>query len=202
MKKKIIIALLLLIPFISIIFVILFRGVIMPSNEEIISSLKDINAYKCEVEYITKNSKGIEKEVTSQYYSKEKGVRVEYGDDLVKIYKQDNICVKDKKNNSEINLNKEMDIVHTLAFMNTIFSYPIKADSIAEGQEEWGDVVYIQADVELYLNNIYLNKARIFINKADKTPIGIVVYDNQGNDTMRIVYKNFEKVKNVDESMF
>ena len=87
MKKKIIIALLLLIPFISIIFVILFRGVIMPSNEEIISSLKDINAYKCEVEYITKNSKGIEKEVTSQYYSKEKGVRVEYGDDLVKIYK-------------------------------------------------------------------------------------------------------------------
>ena len=95
-----------------------------------------------------------------------------------------------------------MDIVHTLAFMNTIFSYPIKADSIAEGQEEWGDVVYIQADVELYLNNIYLNKARIFINKADKTPIGIVVYDNQGNDTMRIVYKNFEKVKNVDESMF
>ncbi len=202
MKKKIIIALLLLIPFISIIFVILFRGVIMPSNEEIISSLKDINAYKCEVEYITKNSKGIEKEVTSQYYSKEKGVRVEYGDDLVKIYKQDNICVKDKKNNSEINLNKEMDIVHTLAFMNTIFSYPIKADSIAEGQEEWGDVVYIQADVELYLNNIYLNKARIFINKADKTPIGIVVYDDQGNDTMRIVYKNFEKVKNVDESMF
>ena len=202
MKKKVIIGLLLLIPFISIIFVILFRGVMMPSNEEIISSLKDINAYKCEVEYITKNSKGIEKEVTAQYYSKEKGVRVEFGDELVKIYKQDNICVKDKKNNTEINLKNEMDIVHTLAFMNTIFSYPIKADSIAEGQEEWGDVVYIQADVELYLNNIYLNKARIFINKADKTPIGIVVYDNQGNDTMRIVYKNFEKVKNVDESMF
>ena len=84
MKKKIIIALLLLIPFISIIFVILFRGVIMPSNEEIISSLKDINAYKCEVEYITKNSKGIEKEKTSQYYSKKRGEGLRLGMILLK----------------------------------------------------------------------------------------------------------------------
>ena len=202
MKKKVIIGLLLLIPFISIIFVIFFRGIIMPSNEEIISSLKDIKSYKCEVEYITKNSKGIEKEKTSQYYSKDKGVRVEFEDGLIKIYKGDDICIKDSQNNSEIFLKNDMDIVHTLAFMNTIFSYPIKADSIVEGQEEWGDIVYIQADIELYLNNIYLNKARVFINKANKTPIGIVIYDNEGNDTMRIIYKNFEKVKEVDESMF
>lgn len=201
MKKKIIIALLLLIPFISIVAVIFFRGVIMPSNEEIISSLKDIESYKCEVEYIMKNSKGVEKEETTQYYIKGKGVRVEYKDDLIKIYKDNEILVKDNKNNSEFSLDTNMDVVHSLAFMNVIFSYPIKADSVIEAQEEWGDIVYIQADIELYLNNIYLNKARIYIDKDKRCPIGIVFYDNQGQDTMKIIYKDFEKAKNLDESL-
>ena len=43
MKKKIIIILLLAVPFISILFIIFFRGVLMPSNEEIIEGLKNIN---------------------------------------------------------------------------------------------------------------------------------------------------------------
>ena len=48
-----------------------------------------------------------------------------------------------------------MDIVHPLAFINNILAYPIKEGSISEGQEEWGDTIYIKADVELFLNNIY-----------------------------------------------
>ena len=52
MKKKIIIAVLLLIPFISILLVIVFRGVILPTNEEIIKSLKNIKYYEANVEYM------------------------------------------------------------------------------------------------------------------------------------------------------
>ena len=44
MKKKIIIILLLAVPFISILFIIFFRGFLMPSNEEIIEGLKNIKA--------------------------------------------------------------------------------------------------------------------------------------------------------------
>ena len=42
MRKKIIITLLLIIPFISIVLVVIFRGVLSPNNEEIIRELKNI----------------------------------------------------------------------------------------------------------------------------------------------------------------
>ena len=67
MKKKIIIILLLAVPFISILFIIFFRGFLMPSNEEIIEGLKNIKAYEAKVQYVMKNDKGEEIEETKQW---------------------------------------------------------------------------------------------------------------------------------------
>ncbi|MEN8076762.1 germination lipoprotein GerS-related protein [Clostridioides difficile] len=198
MKKKIIISLLLIIPFISILLVVIFRGMFMPNNEEIIRELKNIKCYDTKVEYIIKNSKGEEREETVQYYSKDEGVRVEFKDDKVKIYKADGIHVKDEESNSEYVIESDMDILHSMAFMNKILSYPLKSDSIEEGQEEWGDKIYIQVDTELFLNNEHFNTARIFINKKTKTPIGIIIYDKDGNDSVRIIYDDFRVVKEID----
>ena len=181
MKKKIIITLLLIIP---------FRGILSPDNEEIIRNLKNIKCYETKVEYIVKNSKGEERENTVQYYSKEEGVRVEFDDDKVKIYKSDGIHVKDNSSTGEYVIENDMDILHSMAFMNKILSYPLKSDSIKEGQEEWGDKIYIQVDTELFLSNEHFNSARIFINKKTKTPIGIIVYDD------------FKVVKEVDKNLF
>ena len=83
--RSIIITLLLIIPFISIFLVIIFRGILSPDNEKIIRNLKNIKCYETKVEYIVKNSKGEERENTVQYYSNEEGVRVEFDDDKVKI---------------------------------------------------------------------------------------------------------------------
>ena len=195
MKKKIIIAVLLLIPFISILLVVVFRGIILPTNEEIIKSLKNIKYYEANVEYIIKNSMGEEREDTKQYYSKDKGVRVEFGDDIVKIYKNDGIRVIDNISKSDYVIDKGLDVLHPLAFMNKILSFPVKTDSLKQDQEEWGDTVYIQLDLELFLDNEHLNVARLFVDKKNKTPIGIIVYNNNGEDTLRIVFKDFKKVK-------
>ena len=46
MKKKIIITLLLIVPFISIFLVVIFRGVLSPNNEEIIRDLKILSVMK------------------------------------------------------------------------------------------------------------------------------------------------------------
>ena len=202
MKKKIIITLLLIIPFISIFLVVIFRGILSPDNEEIIRDLKNIKCYETKVEYIVKNSRGEERESTVQYYSKEEGVRVEFDDDKVKLYKSDGIHVRDNSSTGEYVIESDMDILHSMAFMNKILSYPLKSDSIKEGQEEWGDKIYIQVDTELFLNNEHFNSARIFINKKTKTPIGIVIYDKDGNDSVRIIYEDFKIVKEVDENLF
>ena len=202
MKKKIIITLLLIIPFISIFLVVIFRGILSPSNEDIIRDLKNIKCYETKVEYIVKNSKGEERESTVQYYSKEEGVRVEFDDDKVKLYKSDGIHVRDNSSTGEYVIENDMDILHSMAFMNKILSYPLKSDSIKEGQEEWGDKIYIQVDTELFLSNEHFNSARIFINKKTKTPIGIIVYDKDGNDSVRIIYEDFKVVKEVDKNLF
>ncbi|WP_304681119.1 germination lipoprotein GerS-related protein [uncultured Clostridium sp.] len=201
MKKKIIITLLLIIPFISIFLVVIFRGMVLPNNEDIIRDLKNIKCYETKVEYIVKNSKGEEREDTFQYYSKDKGVRVEFND-KVKIYKADGIYVKDNSSTGEYVIESNMDILHSIAFMNNILSYPLISDSVKEGQEEWGDKIYIQVDTELFLNNEHFNSARIFINKKLRTPIGIIIYDKDGNDSVRIVYEDFKIVKDIDENLF
>lgn len=202
MRKKIIITLLLIIPFISIVLVVIFRGVLSPNNEEIIRELKNIKCYETKVEYIVKNSKGEEREETTQYYSKDDGVRIEFADEKVKLYKLDGIHVKDNSSTGEYIVDNEMDILHSMAFMNKILSYPLKSESVKEGQEEWGDKIYIQVDTELFLNNEHFNSARIFINKKTKTPIGIIVYDKDGNDSMRIIYEDFKILKEVEKELF
>jgi len=200
MKKKIVIALILCIPFISILLVIMFRGVLMPTNEEIISGLKDINYYETNVEYIVNNVRGEEREETVQYYSRDKGVRVEFREEVIKIYTKDGIHIKDNISNSEYVVDNSMDILHSIAFMNKVLSYPIITE-IEEKQEEWGDTIYLQFDVELFLDNSNLSTARVFVDKKERTPIGIIVFDNNGNDTLRIIYKDFKKVKQIDESL-
>lgn len=202
MKKKIIITLLLIVPFISIFLVVIFRGVLSPNNEEIIRDLKNIKCYETKVEYIVKNSKGEEREDTVQYYSKDEGVRVEFDDNKIKLYKSDGIHVKDNSSTGEYVIESDMDILHSMAFINKILSYPLKSDSIKEGQEEWGDKIYMQVDTELFLNNEHFNSARIFINKKTKVPIGIIIYDKDGNDSVRIIYEDFKSVKDIDENLF
>ena len=201
MKKKIKIALLLIIPFVSIVAIIMFRGTMLPTNEEILSDLRDINFYETKVEYIIKNDKGEERENTNQYYLKNNGVRVDFNKELTKIYKDNGICVKDNILKSEYNIDSSMDILHSLAFINKILSYPVINGTLKEGQEEWGNRIYIQMDVELFLDNEHLNIARVFIDKKSKTPIGIIVYDKEGNDSVRIIYEDFKEVKSIDENL-
>lgn len=201
MRKKILITLLLCIPFISIILAIIFRLTAMPTNEEIISELRGIKCYKTNVEYIVKNTRGEEREETIQYYSEDKGARIDFGEDRIKFYKDGNIKVKDNISNKEYTVDEELDVLHSLTFVKNLLSYPIIEGSIKEGQEEWGDRIYIELDLELFLENDHLYKAKVFIDKKEKAPIGAIVYDKEGNDRLRIIYKNFEKLKEIDNDL-
>jgi hypothetical protein len=87
--------LLLLIPFISIIIVVIFRNSYFPTNDEIIEDVKNAENYTSKVEYQVKNARGEYREDTTIYYSKEQGMRIEFKEDRVKIYKSDSININD-----------------------------------------------------------------------------------------------------------
>lgn len=201
MKKKLLLILMVCIPFISIILVILFRATAEPTNEEIIKSLKEIKCYSTRVEYIIKNTRGEEREETTQYYSKDIGGRIDFGEDRSKIYKDNKVIVKDGISNKEYTMENDMDEIHSLAFLNKLLSYPIDENGIKEGQEEWGDTAYIEFTCEVFLKNDHLDKVKIFIDKQEKTPIGAIIYDKDGKDRIRIVYRDFEKLKELDSGL-
>lgn len=201
MKKKLFLMFMVCIPVIVIVLIILFRTKAEPTNEEIIKSLREIEYYTANVEYVVKNSRGEERENTKQYYSKDIGGRIDFGEDRTKFYKNDKIIVKDNISNKEYEMNSEMDEIHSLAFLNNLLSYSIDNNGIKEAQEEWGDTEYLEFTSEIFLKNDHLDKVKIFISKQEQKPIGAIIYDRDGRDRIRIVYRNFENLKQLDEGL-
>ncbi|MBS5939200.1 germination lipoprotein GerS-related protein [Clostridium sp.] len=199
MKRKLLLAFLVSIPVILISIVIILRLTAQPSNEELIKRLKEIKAYTTDVEFVIMNSRDEERQETKQYYIKDTGGRIDFGEERTKIYKDDKILVKDNISNKELYMEEAMDDLYSLSFLNNLLSYPIDSEGIKEGQEEWGDTEYIEFTSELFLNNYNLNKAKVFIDKNERIPIGVIIYDRNNKDRVRIVYKNFEKLKQLDQ---
>lgn len=200
-KKKIMIGLIISIPIIFIGIVVALEFFISPSNEEIIEKIKNIKSYKTGVEFIVTNSREELREETLLYHSKDKGSRIEFGQDRVKIYSNDEIKVKDNISGSEYLENQELDIVHSLAIIDKILSYEIDKNSIVENQEEWGNTKYIELQVKLPFDIQHLDKAKVFVDKDKKEPIGTIIYNKEGKEKIKIIYKDFEKVKEISEDL-
>lgn len=190
--------LLLLIPFISIIIVIIFRHSYFPTNDEIIEEVKNAENYTSKVEYQINNSRGEYKENTTIYYSKEQGMRIEFEENRVKIYKDGSININD--NGYEYELNGNFDQFYPLAFINNLLVNRIQ--NIEEGTEEWGEGQYIEISIELPFKNNHMTSAKLYINKEDKVPIVAKVYDINKQERVTIIYKDFEYLKKVDEDLF
>ena len=56
MKKKILTLVLFLLPLVSILLVVIYRMTAEPSSDKVIDSLRNIEMYKSDVDYIIKNS--------------------------------------------------------------------------------------------------------------------------------------------------
>lgn len=197
-ERKGIFLLLLLIPFISIIIIICFRHNYMPTNEEIVEYMKNSRAYTSKVEYTIKNSKGEYTEDTNIYYCKDVGMRIEFGKDRVKIYKDGFISMQDK--GDEYELEKDFDSLYPLAFINNLLMGEI--EEVTEGSEEWGETKYLEVKINLSNINDHMIAAKVYINKEDKKPIVTKIYDKQGKVRVEILYKDFNYLKEIDKNLF
>ncbi|MDS0526213.1 hypothetical protein NNC19_11025 [Clostridium sp. SHJSY1] len=190
--------LLMAVPFISIILVVIFRHEYYPTNEEILEFIKNTKAYSSQVDYTIKNSRGEYNEETNIYYGKELGMRIEFGQERVKIYKDGYISMND--NGEEYKIDEDLDKVYTLSFVSNLLSNEIK--EVKEGSEEWGDTKYLEIEISLPFKNNHMSLAKLYINKKDKCPIVTKIYDINHNEKMTIVYKNFKYLNEINKEMF
>lgn len=200
LKKKIFITILMIIPFISMMLVISFRHVAIPTNEEILEDVKNMKNYESIVEYKIMNDRGSYTDKTKVIFSEKYGTRIDFGEEITKIYQDDYIKMIYNKKKEKYEVKRELDKFYTLATMREIFNNPII--SVEEGKDEWGDLEYLKVNFELIFNNNHLDKATLYINKSKKEPMLIKIYDNEGKERVKIEYREFLKTNKDLEEYF
>lgn len=200
-NNKFLIGGLIIIPLIIISVIIICRHVVVPTNEEIMDNLKNLKCYSSTVEYEFKNEKLDYREKTKQYYDKEKGVRIEFNDegDRVKVYKGGEIKVED--NDDEYSLDKDMDIIYPLAFLENVFSNS-NAKDIQEIKPEWSDEVYLKINIEYNCKNKHLNNAEFYVNKNTGAPVLLKIYDVNKKERIILKYTDFKEEKQLEDELF
>lgn len=201
-NKILIIGTLVFIPIFIIVLIVLCRNIITPSNQEIISELKNTKCYSSKVEYVFKNSKSQFEESTMQYYSLNKGSRIEFKDgyERVKVYKGEEIKVEGNTDEEYI-LNKDIDIIYPLAFIQNALSNPQNGE-IKEVKAEWGEGIYLQVDINYNMKNKHLNKAEFYIDKNKRVPVLLRILDDNNKERIVISYKDFKKEKSLNDNLF
>lgn len=201
-SRKLLAGVLTFIPILIILLVIIFRNMINPSNEDIVNKLRNTKYYTAQVEYIFKNNRAEFKEETYQYYSSDMGRRIEFkeGYEPVKVYKGGEIKVQGEEN-EEFTLEKNIDELYPLAFIDNILYNPIN-EQIEVVKSEWGDDEYIKIKVNYSSKNKHLNKAEFYINKNKGVPELLSIMDDNDKERVRIIYKDFKVERSLDDSLF
>lgn len=202
LNKKLIIGGLVFCPIIIILLIIVIRNTFVISNESIINDLKNIKYYSCKVNYMFKNSKSQFEEDTIQYYSYDKGSRIEFndGDGRVKVYNGGEIKVEENREGEYI-LNKDIDIIYPLAFIGNVLANTENTE-VEEVKNEWSDTIYLKVDITYNIKNKHLNKAEFFVDKNKGVPVLLKILDDNNKERIIITYKDFKKEKNLNENLF
>lgn len=177
-----------LIPIIAMVTIMQFRRILMPTNEEILKYIRNAKGYTCDIEYVIINSRGEYTDNVIADYNKGVGGSLIFQDNRKKLYKEDIISITE--NNSEYNTDYNSDILYPLGFVNKVLDGDIV--SINEDMEEWGDIKYLEVNVNLDNKNNHMKSLKVYINKKDKTPILIKVYDKDNCEKVTIKIKDFK----------
>ncbi len=193
-----------LIPICIVAFIIISRKAVIPSNEDIVKYLQTTKEYSSDVEYTFINSKGEYKENTIQYYNKDDGMRVEFKDEdgRVKIYTGSDILMI-KKEGQDYTIDKNIDEIYPLAFIENILC---REDYICSHLEvikpEWSDNEYIKMTIDYPKGNRHIDKGEFYIDKKNKCPVLLRIFDDNDKERIIISYKNFKTDKHSDEKIF
>lgn len=193
---------------ISIIITIIISGIILLQKhhkltpERVLSDFKEIEGYTTEVTYLITNSRGEITVKTSQWYDEDNGLRVEFGQDRVQIYKEDKIYVEELATGRTYDMKKDFDQLYKLAFIPEISKLFINDEEFKYHYKEKEGKQYLVVEFNTLLDNENLIKEVLFIDTKNKVPLEGIIYDKRGNERAKIIYNNFKMDNNIDEELF
>jgi len=200
MKRKISLIVLLgiILPAISIIFM-----KISSSPDRIIKDFRNVKSYECDVTYTFINSMGKREEKAKQYFLREKGNRVVFGDNRIQVYNNEGqMVVGNGKHGIEYSASKENYNFYEVTFINYIARYLNDADAISFEYDKKAEERCYKVTIPLEGNNPNFDKGIFYINIPCKVPEKLVIFNKKGDVTFEAIYSNFKINPGLEESLF
>ncbi|MCI6277182.1 MAG: hypothetical protein MR639_10670 [Clostridium sp.] len=173
------------------------------SEKKVVKYIEKLNTYSCDVEYTFKNEKDQDKYPAKHYYMKNKGYRLDLGEDRVNIYKGDYIHVEDKKAGKKYDVIKEFDEIYKYTFLNEIVDLTSHPESkvYAEHDEE-SDKHYVVIEFIIPSTNRNIAKGVLYMNSLTLKPEVEKIYDLKGEERVEIRFNDFVANETMEEELF
>lgn len=202
MKKKILFLILILLviglSFGAIVYLKFSR-----SDEKIISDIRELKSYQCDVRYIIKNSRGELKEETNQLYSDNKGNRVDFGEDRIQVYNNEGkVKVWDKILNKGYETTVQDYSFYSISFINNLSKYLNDGSTMEMEYDKEINKRYLKVNVVLDNNNPNLDRAILYVDIYERVPEKLLVFNKKEELVVEAFYNNFIRNAEVDETLF
>lgn len=174
----------------------------VPPRGDTLNLLKQMDSYSCDFEIVIKNDKGTISYTGKQYYDKKLGCRIELDGSRIYVYKNDVIYVKDKVSGSNYSVEKNFDEFFKLSIVEEYVNLLYSNESIKYYEKSIDNISYQLVELIIPGTNRSLSKAIMYVDEKTGIPDKILIYDVNGNEKVKITYKNFNTEVKLNSDLF
>lgn len=180
-----------------------------PTDEELFNELQktlnNMNSYSCSADIIITGNKSPAEYSANHLFLKPNKYRIEY-EDAKQIISYDGnktyIVYPDVDKSIIIKDSKEHEKDRNL-FIGYFIQLLFTSEDLQLESDKDGDKDYLVISVDLPGNNIYRNSQKLWINKNNLKPYKMIVLNKDGEETVKVYYKDFKyNIKISEETLF
>ncbi|WP_392486056.1 germination lipoprotein GerS-related protein [Haloimpatiens sp. FM7315] len=160
-------------------------------EDEVLDILKNINKYTSDIDITIENSR-------QTVVLKGKQISKGKDDYVLKLssgreisYKQGKINVKDSENSKKYRINEEFDNLYKMSFIQEYVKLLYTSEEINFFYKKIAGVNYLVVKLDIPYMCKNLCKSEMYLNYEDKIPYKIIIYDDKGEEKVKILFKNF-----------
>lgn len=203
MKRNIIIILVIISLLILWIFYKFIYLKIAPANpESILSDLKMMKSYTCDIHMEIKNAKQTIYENCRQSYMNKDKYRLEIGNNRVWIFLKDKSIVEDLNNSKIYETEKDFDEIYKYTFVNQYINLLFSDEEYEISSQEENGEKYMVVTLPIYGESDNLKKGTLYIDEKTKLPYQLLIYNENDSQVVKVKYENFIENPKLNNDVF
>lgn len=203
MKRNLIIILVIISLLILGIFYKFIYLKIAPANpESILSDLKMMKSYTCDIDLEIKNAKQTIYEKCRQSYMNNDKYRLDIGNNRVWIFLKDKSIVKDLNNSRIYETEKDFDEIYKYTFINQYINLLFSDEEYEISSQEENGEKYMVVTLSIYGESDNLKKGALYIDEKTKLPYQLLIYNENDSQVVKVKYENFIENPKLNNDVF